>query len=53
MIERIANERTTGLIRIALCGAHARIAEAISGSVVLLPLVHTHRTIEEGSRHHG
>jgi len=52
MIERIADERTTRLISLALCGARARIAKVISGSGVLLPLVHAHRITEEGSRHH-
>ena len=52
-IERLADERAARLISIALRGAHQRIAEAIGGSVVLLPVVHAHRSTEEGSRHHG
>ncbi len=52
-IERIADDRAARLVSIALRGAHERIAEAIGGSVVLVPVVHVHRTTEEGSRHHG
>lgn len=52
-IERLAYERAVRLIGIALHGAHERIAGAIGGSVVLLPVVHANRTTEEGSRHHG